>query len=102
MKRIIFVASIEDWTQLVSLPNWEDYKECVTFNETEESINNDIDDNIVTTSLAHLNIGLIQEHDVNIYREGRIKKIQLGRKLSNGCTLNEFDNLLELFKLNLL
>lgn len=101
MKRIIFVASIEDWTQLVSLPNWEDYKECVTFNETEEAINND-EDNIVTTSFAHLNIDLIQNYDVNIYQGGRMKKIQLGRKLANGCVLDEFDNLLDLFKLNLL
>lgn len=101
MKRIIFVASIEDWTQLVSLPNWEDYKECVTFNETEESINND-EDNIVTTSFAHLTTDLIQHYDVYLYRRGRMIRIQLGRKLYNGDILKATDDLLTIFKLNLL
>lgn len=101
MKRIIFVASIEDWAQLVSLPNWEDYKECVTFNETEESINND-EDNIVTTSFAHLTTDLIQHYDVYLYRRGHMIRIQLGRKLHNGDTLKATDDLLTIFKLNLL
>jgi hypothetical protein len=101
MKRIIFVSSIEDWTQLVSLPNWEDYKECVTYDETEDAINED-EDNIVTTSMAHLSTDLIHYYDVHIYHDGRMKKITIGRKLQNGDTLKETDNLIDLFKNNLL
>jgi hypothetical protein len=101
MKRIIFVSSIEDWTQLVSLPNWEDYKECVTYDETEDAINED-EDNIVTTSMAHLSTDLIHYYDVHIYHDGHMKKITIGRKLQNGDTLKETDNLIDLFKNNLL
>jgi hypothetical protein len=52
--------------------------------------------------MAHLSINLIQNYDAYVYHDGRMKKITIGRKLQNGDTLKSTDNLLDLFKNNLL
>lgn len=104
MKRIIFITSINDWQYMVtsSLANWEDYNECVTFEETEKAISNDEED-ILTTSMAHFSLSLIEKgYDIYLYIDGKMKKITIGRKLKDGHKLLDSDDILNLYQNNLL
>lgn len=104
MKRITFITSINDWQHIVtsSLPNWEDYNECVTFEETEKAISND-EENILTTSMAHFSLSLIERgYDIYLYINGKMKKITIGGKLKDGHKLLDSDDILNLYQNNLL
>lgn len=104
MKRIIFVTSIKDWQQIVtsSLANWEDYIECVTYEETQEAIDNNETD-ILTTSMAHFTLQLIDDdYNIYLYKEGKLKKITVGKKLNDNNKITNNDNLLQLYQNDLL
>jgi hypothetical protein len=102
MKQITFITSIEDWTNATAFDKWEEYTECLTYQDTEQAINNE-ENNIITTSMIHFSIKLIDKgYNIWILHEGKMKRIFIGKKLKNKETLKENENIIELYQKNLI
>lgn len=72
MKKIVFVLNINDWLEFYKV--YDDYLECITYQDTEEAIKQK-KNNIMTTSIIHCTKKLMDEYEVELFYKDKMYKL---------------------------